>query len=232
MDLGTGTASNIRYLAPLLAGDQLWLAVDNDPALIARQPSVLQGTDFNCRLSSQQIDLATELDTLPFADYQLVTASALLDLVSAAWLQRLAERCAAAQATVLFALSYDGRMQFSPDEPDDGWLRDLVNRHQQGDKGFGPALGPQAAHYARTAFETLDFETRTESSDWLIKPQEQALQRELIDGWVTAAQEIAPADATRIAAWESRRRLHLAAGNSHIRVGHQDLMAWPTKAGG
>jgi hypothetical protein len=232
MDLGTGTAANIRYLAPRLGGEQSWHAIDNDPALIEQQPSVLQGPDFACRLSAQRLDLVADLDALPFAGCQLVTASALLDLVSASWLQLLAGRCEAAGATVLFALSYDGRMECWPREPDDDWLRNLINQHQQGDKGFGSALGPQAARYACTIFEALGFETRTAASDWLIEPQEHALQRELIDGWIAAAREIAPGDEARIAAWALRRRAHLSAGTSRILVGHQDFMAWPTTGGG
>lgn len=232
MDLGTGTAANIRYLAPRLGGEQFWRAIDNDPVLIAQQPSTLQGPGFDCQLSAQRLDLAADLGALPFADCQLVTASALLDLVSASWLKLLAQRCEAVRATVLFALSYDGRIECSPREPDDEWLCNLVNQHQQGDKGFGPALGPQATHHACTVFAALGFETRTADSDWIIEPEEHALQRELIDGWITAAREIAPRDEARIAAWGLRRRAHLSAGTSRIRVGHQDFMAWPAKVGG
>lgn len=231
VDLGTGTAANIRYLAPRLGGEQSWLAVDNDPLLIAQLPSVLTGPGFDCRLAARRLDLATGLEALPLAGCQLVTASALLDLVSASWLQLLARRCAAADAAVLFALTYDGRVQCSPPDPDDDWLCRLVNQHQCGDKGFGPALGPQAAHHACAVFEALGFETRMAASDWFIEAHERALQGELIDGWARAARECAPADAQRIAAWGARRRAHLAAGDSRLRVGHQDFIAWPGRAG-
>jgi hypothetical protein len=232
VDLGTGTAANIRYLAPRLKGEQRWLAIDNDPVLTARQPSLLKGSGFNCQLSALNLDLAADLDAVPWAGCQLLTASALLDLVSAPWLRRLAAHCATARATVLFALTYDGRLQCSPGEPDDDWIRGLVNRHQQGDKGFGPALGPRATQLACMAFESLGFETHTMSSDWLIAPDEVALQSALIDGWIAAAREIAPDAAERIANWGLRRRAHLTAGISRLHVGHQDFMAWPARAGG
>ncbi len=231
MDLGTGTASNIRYLAPRLGGEQSWLAIDHDPVLIAQQPALLRGPGFTCRLSARRLDLAAGLDALRFAECQLVSASALLDLVSASWLQRLAGQCAAARAVALFALSYDGRIECAPHEPDDDWLRHLVNQHQLRDKGFGPALGPRATDYACSVFETLGFHSRTAASDWIIEPAEHALQRALIDGWAEAACEVAAGEEARIEAWRSRRRMHLAAGISRLRVGHQDLMAWPTAAG-
>lgn len=232
VDLGTGTAANIRYLAPRLGGEQRWLAIDNDPLLIAQQPSLLTGPGFDCHLSALHLDLATSLDAAPLTDCQLVTASALLDLVSMPWLEQLAACCETTGTTALFALTYDGRMQCSPGEPEDDWVRDLVNRHQQGDKGFGPALGPRATQHACTVFETLGFETRTVASDWLIEPDEVALQSALIDGWIAAAREIAPDEAERMAVWGLRRKAHLAAGISRLHVGHQDFMAWPARAGG
>ncbi|MDY6945597.1 MAG: class I SAM-dependent methyltransferase [Pseudomonadota bacterium] len=231
IDLGTGTGSNIRYTAPRLGGEQRWLAVDDDPKLIEQQPAELRGADFHCTVSSQRLDLAADLDSLQLAGCHLVTGSALLDLVSASWLELLASRCAAVRASVLFALNYDGRVQCTPHEPDDQWLIDLINRHQRSDKGFGPALGPDAARHARAVFDALGYRVRTAGSDWLIEPDEQPLQRQLIAGWIGAAREIAPSEQARIEQWGRRREAHLVAGTSRIRVGHQDFVAWPTAPG-
>jgi hypothetical protein len=231
VDLGTGLGSNIRYLAPRLEGEQRWLAVDNDAALIQRQPVMLKGANFNCSVSPHEIDLAVDLQSLPLSGRQLVTASALLDLVSASWLQSLASHCAQARVAVLFALNYDGRAECWPNEPDDEWLTDLVNTHQRGDKGFGSALGPDAIQHACNVFAALGYESRTAASDWVIEPDEQALQRALIDGWIGAAREIAPSEAARIEQWGRRRHEHLLAGRSRLLVGHQDFVAWPKALG-
>ena len=232
MDLGTGTAANVRYLAPRLGGEQLWQTVDNDVALIAEQPAELRGPDFSCALTPMQIDLATQLHRLPFAGCHLVTASALLDLASASWLDELARHCAGAGACVLFALSYDGRMECSPCDPDDAWLNTVIDRHQQGDKGFGPALGPNATSHACKAFAAFDYSVHTVASDWVIEPEGRELQSELLDGWIAAACEIAAEDKFRIMEWGKRRKAHLFAGRSRLRVGHQDCIAWPRRAGG
>ncbi|HEY0939669.1 MAG TPA: hypothetical protein VGE08_06195 [Steroidobacter sp.] len=232
LDLGSGTGANIRYMAPRLAGEQRWLAVDDEPALLGHQPATLQGTNFRCSVSTRRLDLATELDSLSLSEFHLVTASALLDLVSASWLQLLASRCADARVNVMFALTYDGRVQCMPHEPDDQWVFGLVNRHQRGNKGFGPALGPDATSYARDVFGMFGFQSRVMASDWVIEPEEQSLQRELIAGWITAAHEIAPSEAERIELWVRRRLTHLLAGTSRIRVGHQDFIAWPKAPGG
>ena len=231
LDLGTGLGSNIRYMAPRLAGEQHWLAVDNDAALIKQQPAVLRGANFQCSVSPHELDLAADLRSLPLSGCQFVTASALLDLVSASWLQSLASQCAQARAAVLFALNYDARVECLPHEPDDDWLIGLVNRHQRGDKGFGPALGPDATRRASEVFAAVGFQWRIAASDWSIEPGERALQRELIEGWVGAAREIAPAEAERIERWGRRRNDHLLAGTSRILVGHQDFVAWPIAPG-
>jgi hypothetical protein len=122
-------------------------------------------------------------------------------------------------------------VQCTPHEPDDEWLIDLINRHQRGDKGFGPALGPDATRQACTVFDALGYQSRVAASDWLIEPDEQSLQRELIAGWIGAARELAPSEDARIERWGRRREAHLVAGTSRIRVGHQDLLAWPTEPG-
>ena len=222
VDLGSGTGANIRYLAPRLGGVPQWLAVDHDPRLLAALVPPA-----GVRVSTLHLDLARGLDDLPLGGCNLVTASALLDLVSAPWLRRLAARCADAGAGVLFALTYDGRIEWSPSETGDELVRELVNRHQLGDKGFGPALGPGAAAAAAAAFRALGYDLRTAPSDWTVGPESAALQAALIDGWSTAAAEIAPGESDALRHWAEHRRAHVAAGRSRLRVGHLDISGKP-----
>ena len=58
---------------------------------------------------------------------------------------------------MLFALNYDGRIKCAPGDPDDAAIVALVNRHQRTDKGFGPALGPDAPGLAERCFATLGY---------------------------------------------------------------------------
>ncbi|MGE0360887.1 MAG: trans-aconitate 2-methyltransferase [Vicinamibacterales bacterium] len=225
IDLACGTGANVRYLTARLPVVPTWTIVDHDQALLAEARRQLGngplGPDYT--LTARRLDLA-DLDPAVVAGHDLVTASALLDLVSAAWLETLARACRSAEAVVLLALTFDGRMECTPPHPDDELVRGLVLRHQRHDKGFGPALGPDAASVAEVCFATAGFTVRTAHSDWQLESPR--LQRELVAGWARAAVEIDPAQASRIAAWEARRLAHVLEGRSRIRVGHRDLVAW------
>ena len=247
VDLGAGTGANLRYLAPLLGGSQDWLLADRDPSLLdavddqmriwadssgARvfegdRQLIVRAIQFECRIRSVAVDLATELDRVVLPERCLVTASALLDLVSENWLAKLADRSRNAAAFVWFALSYDGRIDFNPAEPEDPDVRELFNRHQLGNKGFGPALGPGAARRAGEIFEDCGYRTLSEPSDWRVKRVHQALQRALLDDWFDAATEIDPDRASELQRWRERRMVHIECGRSELIVGHDDLIGWP-----
>ena len=227
LDLAAGTGSNMRYMAGHLSRSQHWLLVDQDPALLAsvKDPS----EPSTCRVETRQVDLAAlsqAADAGIFDGRALVTASALLDLVSEDWLCALTARCQAIGAAVLFALNYDGRMLFTPADPEDELVRELVNQHQRTDKGFGPALGPEATDCADRLLAALGYRVHRARSDWLLTSASRELQHQLIDGWAQAAAAIAPGSSACIARWQARRLAHLADARSDVVVGHEDLAAW------
>lgn len=220
LDLGSGTGANYRFLAPLLGGEQSWRLVDNDSALLTPQTAFAQAP-----VEYQVLDLATDWDRLDFRDVQLVSASALIDLVSAEWLEGLARRCQEAQATLFIVLTYDGTVVWEPALPDDETVCAWLNRHQRTDKGFGPALGPQAAPALKTLLEGLDYPVELRPSPWRLEPAQTALQLALLDGWVAAVGEIAPDAPDWLDEWAMQRRRLIAQGTSRLRVGHWDLFA-------
>jgi len=230
IDLGSGTGANCRYLSPRLGRRHDWLLVDHDASLLARATSGCGSLPSLQSVRTVELDLAAQAERLPLAGAALLTASALLDLVSEAWLAQLVGQCRAAALPVLFALSYDGRMQMSPDDPDDGFIRDAVNAHQLRDKGFGPALGPAAVATARALFTDGGYAVSCARSDWQLDAHEAGLQRALIEGWAAAAEELHPEAAGRVRRWTGRRLGCVAAGTSRLVVGHEDLLALPGPA--
>lgn len=222
IDLGCGTGANLRYLAPRVGGRQEWMLLDRDESLLARVGEVP-----GCTVHARCVDLSSDLDSFVLDANVVVTASALLDLVSDRWLTHLISRCHEGQAAALFALSYDGRITCEPADADDEWIRDLVNLHQRGDKGFGPALGPKAAERACELLSSLGYDVHCARSDWHLRPRDAELQRALIEGWASAAAELASGESHRCLAWRERRLTHVTRGASRITVGHVDVLALP-----
>ncbi len=219
VDLGAGTGASVHALDPLLPDGARWRLVDHDAALLARAPRL------GGRAQTVQADL-TALDDLPLDRAGLVTASALLDLVSQDWLDGLATLLAARGLPFYAALSYDGQMRWDPELPADAAVTDAFNRDQRSDKGFGgPALGPDAAARAATVFERAGFAVRTAPSPWRLGPDARALQAEHVAGLATAA---ARAGARDTDAWHDARCAQLDRGRAVI--GHQDLLAVPRAA--
>ncbi|MCY3845543.1 MAG: class I SAM-dependent methyltransferase [Acidobacteria bacterium] len=250
VDLGSGTGSNLRYLAPRLPGPQHWTLVDRDADLLGRA-SAPEGVE---RLRCLTADLADSgLAAIADSDAHVVTGSALLDLVSRTWLERLVDRCRQAGCAAHFALTYDGSAQWhgaaddprADDDPDDGPVRRAVNAHQRRDKGFGPALGPMAGLTAETAFRGAGYRVWSMRSPWRLGPRDARLARALVDGWEAAALELAEGgeagrspsgddptgpDPAAIRSWGGRRRATIDSGRFGLTVGHLDLLALPPPA--
>ena len=224
LDLGAGSGANLRYLAPRLNTRQHWRLVDNDRALL-EEAKAHRPPDIEVELLHR--DLARDFDWLDVTAVDLVTASALMDLVSAAWFDALAERCREAGCVLHFALTYDGVIDFAPAAADDAMVRELVNLHQRGDKGFGPALGPQAPDYMENTLSALGCRVRCARSDWRLGPDDAALQEVLLDGYVAAARALEPGEDVRLQAWLERRRAKIDEGTGRLTVGHRDLLALP-----
>jgi len=215
-DLGAGTGANLRYLQAMLGEAQPWRLAEKDPALLAQAPAAPHIAHRHC-------DIDRELEVI-LAGVVGVTASALLDLVSAPWADRLAQIMARDRLPGLFALTYDGRMAFDPSDPRDSLVVEAFNRHQATDKGFGPALGPDAVRHLRGALRGSGAAIAAERSDWRVPATATAMVAALIEGMVTPATEMAPVHAAAIAAWADRRRAQIAAGVLRLTVGHRDLL--------
>ena len=230
IDLGSGSGANLRYLAPRLGCAHDWILVDQDPALLRQALARAAALPYVHSVAPLTLDLAADLDSLPLADASLVTASAVLDLVSEDWLEALVGRCRSHALPMLFALTYDGMIHCEPAHADDAYVRGAVNAHQRRDKGFGPALGPIAAGRAESVLQRHGYRVLAAASPWRLRPEDAELQRALIDGWEGAAAEEQPSSVGRIGAWAQSRRSWLQAGRSSVSVGHTDLLAIPQVA--
>jgi hypothetical protein len=225
VDLACGAGSTVRALSSHLPARQHWRLVDNDQRLLTLACSGKYTGDV--RLDAVPLDLTGNFEVVFDGTIDLITASALLDLVSEPWLDRFARNIAARRLPVYAALTYDGRIDLSPTDQLDTAIASAVNGHQRTDKGFGPALGPSAAAAAISKFEALGYSVVHGSSDWLIGAADHEIQLELLDGWANAAREVEALPHRDIDNWLTRRKNEVGAGVSTMRVGHVDFFATP-----
>src|SRR5436190_18508209 len=130
VDLACGLGSTLRAVSERLPKRQNWRLVDNDLSLLARASGLAQPPDLT--VTSVPVDLARDLEVALDGPVEMVTTSALLDLVSHEWLERLATEAAARRLPVYAALSYDGLATLDPADPLDTAIVDAVNQHQRG----------------------------------------------------------------------------------------------------
>ncbi|MBV2358002.1 hypothetical protein KUM39_27235 [Streptomyces sp. J2-1] len=229
-DLGCGTGSMGRWLAPRLDGAQHWVLHDRDPYLLhfaaAGAPdAAADGAPLS--VETRRGDLA-RLTPDDLAGGHLVTASALLDVLTRAELDTLAAACAGADCPALLTLSVAGRVEFTPADPLDAELADAFNTHQR----RGGLLGPDAVTAACEAFAAQGMTVRLHPSPWRLGAGHAALAAQWLRGWVGAAVEQRPELAARAEPYLARRLAACAAGELEAVVHHSDLLALPPAVDG
>lgn len=221
LDLGAGTGSNYRYLAPRLSAPQNWLLYDHDATLLAKAAGA---TPLNTVVGDLQALIKPAGNSL-LTKADFITASALLDLVSARWLSAIIQQITEQRRPALFALSYNGIIKSSLNHPTEAALAAAVNAHQRGNKGLGAALGPDASHYCAELFRASGYQVWQIDSPWQLGPTEADLQKSLIDGWLQAAGAAKPEQTPAFLQWQ---RDYLAQiDQQSLYVGHQDILALP-----
>ena len=223
-DLACGSGSMGRWLAPQLPGPQHWVLHDLDPDLltVAEADRPAPAATVETRLSD-----VTRLGRDDLADATLITASALLDLLTADELAALVRVCAGAACPVLLTLSVTGRVRLLPADPLDARIAACFDEHQRRLTARGPLLGPDAVEAAAEAFRALGAEVAVAPSPWRLGAAEAALAAEWLTGWVDAASEQEPELAADAELYRRRRLSEAAAGGLAVTVGHADLLVLP-----
>jgi hypothetical protein len=236
-DLGCGTGSMGRWLAPQLDGPQHWVLYDRDAHLLELSAAAMaeKAADGSpVTVETRQRDVGT-LASEDLAGAALVTASALLDILTAEEIGRVAAACAGAACPALLTLSVVGRVEFTDPEPFDIEVMAAFNEHQRRVVAGRRLAGPDAVDVALAAFGRLGVSTIVRPSPWRLGMDGADLMNadlmnvdlttEWFVGWVAAACEQRP-DLTEPAAAYARRRLaEVADGRVGVVVHHDDVLA-------
>jgi trans-aconitate methyltransferase len=227
-DLGCGTGSMGRWLAPRLPGPQHWVLHDRDTTLLAEAAAAPPKSDRDggpVRVTPKPADL-TAFTAADLSGTSLVTASALLDLLTLGEVILLAEACMAARVPALITLSVLGRVELDPPDLLDGDIEAAFNDHQRREVRGRRQLGPDAFDAATDAF-SRDFAVFRQPSPWRLGPADAALTAEWLRGWVFAAVQHRPDLAEEGQRYLDRRLAANAAGELRVTVAHGDLLALP-----
>jgi hypothetical protein len=228
-DLGCGTGALGRWLAPLLPGPQHWVLHDRDADLLEVAASAPPGpaTDGGAvTLEVRQSDI-TRLASDDLAGATLITASALLDMLTEEELSALITVWAGAGCLILLTLSVVGRVELTPADPLDRRLASAFDAHQRRDTARGHLLGPDAVPVAVEQFGRLGAEVLVRPSPWRLGPSEADLAAEWFTGWVGAACEQEVELAAEAERYTRRRLEQAAAGALRVTVDHADLLVSP-----
>jgi len=226
-DLGSGTGSMSRWLAPQLPGRQLWVLHDQDEELLARARSAATPDDAEgtaIRIETRARDV-TQLRAADLAGADLVTASALLDLLTAGEVDQIAQTCVDAGCGVLFTLTVTGEVSLSPQHQLDEAIKSAFNEHQRRTNHGRKLLGPDALAHTAATFTRLGSRVVIRPSPWRLGPADVSLVVEWLTGWVGAACEQQPALTTLAQTYLRDRLIEAAAGQLQVVVGHADLFA-------
>jgi hypothetical protein len=235
VDLGCGSGSNLRALAPHLPATQHWTLVDYDPALLsAAKAALMQWAD---KIVSEQEtllvlkngkhisidflceDLSSNLEAVLSRPMDLLTAAAFFDLVAESWLERF---CGLLSAPLYTVLTYNGQEVWSPPQPTDVAMLNAFHAHQQTDKGFGAAAGPTAAGVMETLLKARGFAVSSAQSPWKLDASDRTLIEQLAIGSAGAVLETKRVSVEEVSAWKQSRSLAQT-----CEIGHTDLYARP-----
>lgn len=235
-DMGAGTGASVRALADLLPNRQDWILVDHDPRNLAGALTALAAwADRAARESGQEViyrgarriglralhrDFAADPAPWP-AETGLVTASALLDLPSYAWIDAFVAKLEARRLPALITLTVDGLMTADPAHELDQDVFAAFRRHQSGDKGFGPSAGADAALYLEQSLRAAGYKLECGGSPWVVGRGSPELLRELLTGIAGAARETGVVKDSALDRWLADRRTR----TSTLTIGHRDVFA-------
>ena len=244
IDLGAGTGSLFRWLAPILAGPQSWTLADADRALLSRAfrdiaawaaarglatttsggALLVHTTAGAWRIEAEVVDLAGPLSELHLNRHDAVVCSALLDLVSSDWIAGLAANL---KKPLLACLSVDGRDALLPAHPLDRPVLASFRRDQRRNKGLGVALGARAPVVLDAALRAHGFTVRSTATDWRIPAGSADLLDMLVASHAAVAARALPARRNAIRAWTRQRTAQIDRGRLAMRIGHRDSLALP-----
>jgi hypothetical protein len=219
IDLGAGTGANQRWLAPRLPIRQRWLHLDHNPVISRSLPLPAE-----TEIVDESVEALGQLLTRASGGRQLVTCSALLDVLTTEQVEAVCRAVIDNRVPAFFSLTVTGGLRLSPTDPHDQLLLAAFNDHQRRAGGAGPEATTLTVNLLRAA----EFAVTTQKTPWRLTAESGiAFVDQMLEERLAAAVAQDPALAGTAAAWLELRRAQLSAGLLQIELDHCDILGLP-----
>lgn len=219
IDLGAGTGANQRWLAPRLPIRQRWLHLDHNPVISRSLPLAAE-----TEIVDESVEALGELLTRSSGDRQLVSCSALLDVLTTEQIQAVCRAVIDNRVPAFFSLTVTGGLRLSPADAHDQLLLAAFNDHQC----RAGRAGPEATTLTVNLLRTAEFAVTTQKTPWRLTAESGlAFVDQMLEERLAAAVAQDPALARTAKAWLELRRAQLAAGLLRIELDHCDILGLP-----
>lgn len=228
-DIGAGTGNSALWFDTAFADrgitERTWLLIDDDPDALT-QAAARIGSAPDRRAETRRAPIAELPRILDVGrPVDLITGSAVLDVLRPADAAALIDTLAATGAPGLFLLTITGDWQLNPVHPADRQIASAFAAHQQREGRLGAA----AASHLQDAAEAAGMRVQSTASPWQLSAREDhAFLTRFLTDRVTAASEQDAGSAALFTAWLGDR---LADETLTITVDHRDLLILPTSPG-
>ncbi|MCT1922616.1 glycosyltransferase [Brevibacterium luteolum] len=233
-DIGAGTGNSALWFDSAFGErgitDRTWLLIDDDPDALthaaARIGAAPDRPTETRRAETRRAPIAELPRILDVGrPVDLITGSAVLDVLRPADAAALIDTLAATGAPGLFLLTITGDWHLNPVHPADRQIAGAFAAHQQREGRLGAA----AASHLQAAAEAAGMRVQSTASPWQLSAREDhAFLTRFLTDRVTAASEQDPGSAALFSAWLGDR---LADETLTVTVDHRDLLILPTTPG-
>lgn len=244
LDVGAGLGANTRYYGGLLACDQEWILVEEDPSLARTCLSDLtrwaesngwdyrplpegleiRGRDKRIMIHLVETSICNVGGLVDLSSVDLATANAVFDLLSEGQLTSfLSELCCF--GIPIFATMNYRSMRFQPQQERDAAYIGVYERHMQRPRDVGCAVGRDCSDMMITCLEGMGYEVRSGSSTWIITSADRKMLRSMLAFMGGAISEMVPAstEGAKLDQWISGKLDQADKGRLQLRVEHMDI---------
>ncbi len=194
LDIGAGTGSSFLYLTEKMPDQQYWTLVELNPQLLKaarerivkwaeqyRYNTISTAEGLQLQKGKKSIELAFRHQSflelsglLSTAQFHLVTAAAVFDLLSAAMFRELAQQLMAHDIALLATLNYRS-MAFLPQSREDKKYVEAYEAHMLRPQPFGQSMGPGCCREMIRFYRERQKPLSSGPSSWNIAASDKAM---------------------------------------------------------